>query len=196
MINDCSDAAVQLLQLQLGGDRNFQYLLATPAGEAAAIDPGFEPRRIAEIAAGRRLHIELILITHGHSDHAGGAPRLAELTGAPVRAGGAAVAGVDPLRDGERLPLGNLHIEAWYTPGHAADHFCFLCRDHLFSGDLLFCGKVGGTGAFFPGSSAQAEWTSLPRLVGAGRVDIPAPAARATRCDAGLSRPRLLRRRG
>jgi len=159
LIHDLSTPDLRCFQLHLGGDRNFHYLLGDPAsGKAAAVDPGFDPDGFAAAARGRDLDIEVILVTHGHSDHNAGAPRLAELTGAPVLDGAA-------LADGRRLEVGGLTIEALATPGHAPDHFCFLAPGTLVTGDLLFCGKVGGTGSYFPGSSAQQEWDSLQRVL-------------------------------
>ena len=64
-----------------------------------------------------------------------------------------------------QLSLGNLVVEAVSTPGHSPGHFCFLFGGHLVTGDILFCGKVGGTGAYFPGSSARQEYDSLQRLL-------------------------------
>ena len=82
MINDHSAGHIRFLQIHLGGDRNFCYLIGNgDTGEAAAVDPGFAPERFWEIAESEGLHISTILITHGQSDHIGGADRLKELTG-------------------------------------------------------------------------------------------------------------------
>jgi len=43
---------------------------------AAVIDPGGEPGRILEAISRFGLNVELILLTHGHLDHAGGAKAL------------------------------------------------------------------------------------------------------------------------
>jgi hydroxyacylglutathione hydrolase len=154
------------LQLQLGGDRNYCYVIGEAGGGlAAAIDPGHDPDRLFAIAAKSRLQIAEILVTHGHGDHVGGVARLAELTGAGVWAGaGECLSGAQPLADHQSIPIGQLTIEALSTPGHTRDHYCFLAGDRLFTGDLLFCGKVGGTGASFPGSSVEQEWVSLRRI--------------------------------
>lgn len=167
MIADLSTDRVVCLQLHLGGDRNFHYLLGDRAtGRAAAIDPGFAPDRFAELAAAHRLAVDAVLITHGHADHTAGAARLAELTGAPVLAGRAgAVPGARALADGQVIAVGGLAITALGTPGHAPDHFCFHAAPFLVTGDLLFCGKVGGTGPHFPGSSAADQWASLQRVL-------------------------------
>jgi hydroxyacylglutathione hydrolase len=154
------------LQLRLGGDRNFCYLFGDPGrGIAAVFDPGYEPDRLFAVAVEHRLQISEILVTHGHGDHVGGVARLVELTGATVRAGaGEEVPRARALADGERIAIGDLQVVALSTPGHTRDHYCFLAGDNLITGDLLFCGKVGGTGPSFPGSSAEREWASLQRL--------------------------------
>ncbi len=166
-LNDHSSADLGLFQIHLGGDRNWQYLLVDPAsGKAAAVDPGHEPAQLHALAVERGFIVEQILITHGHGDHTAGAAELAALTGAPVRTGRAdAVPGAVEIADGEVFTVGGLAIEAIVTPGHAPDHVCFRCGPALITGDLLFCGKVGGTGSYFPGSSAAAEWSSLARIL-------------------------------
>ncbi len=167
MITDLGTGRVVCLQLHLGGDRNFHYLLADrSSGVAAAVDPGFAADRFAGIARDHGLEIATILITHGHADHTAAAADLAALTGAAILAGDpAAVAGAGALADGRVVEVGGLEIHALHTPGHAPDHYCFSAGPFLVTGDLLFCGKVGGTGPFFPGSSAAAQWASLQRVL-------------------------------
>jgi len=154
-------------QWHLGGDRNFTYLMADEnSGEAAVVDPGFNPGEIQGRADNLGLQIKHILITHGHADHTAGAAELAALTGATISAGAADnVVGAEPVTDGQLIKLGNENIEALHTPGHSPGHFCFLFAGHLVTGDLLFCGKVGGTGDYFPGSSASQEYESLQRIM-------------------------------
>lgn len=167
MVIDHSTGDVRFLQIHLGGDRNFCYLLGDgKSGAAAAVDPGFEPDALAAIAQENGLRIGHILITHGHSDHIGGADRLAGLTGAVLHAGREdRVPGALPLADGQSLALGDLEVTALHTPGHSPGHFCFLFAGRLATGDLLFCGKVGGTGSYFPGSSAEQEHASLQKIL-------------------------------
>ncbi|HOX25982.1 MAG TPA: hydroxyacylglutathione hydrolase family protein [Candidatus Krumholzibacteria bacterium] len=164
---DHSNEELTLLQVHLGGDRNWQYLIADPAtGDACAVDPGHAPRELADLAQRRGVAIRVILITHGHGDHTGGAVELAALTRAAVRAGRAGVVpGATVVHDGETIAVGRLRIQALLTPGHAPDHVAYRCGDALLTGDLLFCGKVGGTGPSFAGSSAAAEWASLKRIL-------------------------------
>lgn len=159
MIRDIGTEHLRCLQLQLGGDRNFQYLLGDPGSRAAAaVDPGFDADRFATLAAEQGMDITAILVTHGHPDHDAEAAALAAATGAPVHSG-------RTLNDRQVIGVGGLVVEALLTPGHAPDHVCYRAGNVLVTGDLLFCGKVGGTGEWFPGSSAEQEWTSLQRVL-------------------------------
>lgn len=164
---DCSDNSIHFLQLHLGGDRNFCYLIGDRrSGEAAAVDPGFRADLFAAAAAERNLKVKLILITHGHCDHAAAADEMARLTRAALYAGKEEkVPGATALGDDERLALGERTILVYHTPGHSPGHLCYLFEKKLITGDLLFCGKVGGTGRHFPGSSTRAEWNSLQRIM-------------------------------
>jgi hydroxyacylglutathione hydrolase len=167
VIHDYSDDGVYFLQIHLGGDRNFCYLLGDRHSRtAAAVDPGFRADRLAAIAVERNLEIKLILITHAHSDHMGQAGKLVKLTKATLHAGkeeevpNGVIAG-----DGDQIALGERTILVFHTPGHTPGHLCYLFENRLITGDLLFCGKVGGTGRHFPGSSPEAEWNSLRRIL-------------------------------
>jgi glyoxylase-like metal-dependent hydrolase (beta-lactamase superfamily II) len=80
-----------------------------------------------------------VVLTHGHHDHAGGAPRLAQALRVPVM-GPAGVAQVEvPLDDGARIPTDEGTLVAVPTPGHARHHLAFLWdeRQALFVGDLM-----------------------------------------------------------
>jgi glyoxylase-like metal-dependent hydrolase (beta-lactamase superfamily II) len=49
------------------------------------------------------------------------------------------------LEDGQTYRLGNLEIHTFLTPGHSRGSICFHAGNALFSGDVLFKGRVGRT---------------------------------------------------
>lgn len=89
---------------------------------AIVIDPGpADEGHIAAVraAAEARGGLGAVLLTHAHGDHSDG---VALLSPEPVR-----------LADGEaKGPL-----RALATPGHAADHLCFVAGREAFVGDLI-----------------------------------------------------------
>jgi glyoxylase-like metal-dependent hydrolase (beta-lactamase superfamily II) len=141
------------------------YLLGDP--RAAVIDPGPDDpghtREILEHATDAGRQIALILVTHGHSDHLGGAARLAGESGAPV----ARWAGGDrPLTDGQTVSLDGLRLRVLHTPGHAPDHVVFYWEERglLFSGDLIL---GSGTVMVTPPAGSMTDYLrSLDRIAG------------------------------
>jgi glyoxylase-like metal-dependent hydrolase (beta-lactamase superfamily II) len=123
------------------------------SGPCAVIDPGPDDpghREAILAAAGERGGIGLILLTHGHGDHADGAEPLAAREERPP---------VILPADGEE----HAGLRSLATPGHAVDHVCLLSDDGVcFSGDLV----LGEGSTFVPadGGSLAAYMDSLRRL--------------------------------
>jgi glyoxylase-like metal-dependent hydrolase (beta-lactamase superfamily II) len=149
------------------GSGNNTWLLM--GAEPALIDAGVgappHVEAIARALEGREL--SRVLVTHGHADHASGAPALkarwpnaglakfAPSDGLPWRA----------LADGDRITAGDSLLTVIHTPGHALDHVCFWNPDtrELFAGDMLSL----GTTIMIPagrGGGLRAYITSLERL--------------------------------
>ena len=126
--------------LWTGPTGNNTYLLngAVPT----LIDAGIgDPSHLARVEeALGTTPLAVLLITHGHPDHATGIPYLrARWPGLVVRN-----FPPDVCRDDEVIRAGDTMLRALYTPGHAPDHFCFLdeaTRD-VYCGDLA---RLGGT---------------------------------------------------
>jgi glyoxylase-like metal-dependent hydrolase (beta-lactamase superfamily II) len=133
------------------------------------IDPG--PDDVGHLdavraAAAERGGIGFILLTHSHGDHADGAPSLAA---AVSKQGNGDAPSVILPGDGEEH--GGLRAIA--TPGHAADHVCFLTADAVcFSGDLV----LGEGSTFVPpdGGSLSAYMESL-RLLQSQEIALMCP---------------------
>lgn len=140
---------------------------------AAVIDPGpVLDEHLAALAAGvARAHSAVVLVTHGHGDHAAGAGDLAARIGAEVWGPDA---GRD-LADGQRFTTDQGELVAVSTPGHSRRHFCFHLAGHgaVFTGDVIL--GVGDTTwvGEYPGGVAD-YLASLDRLEALGaRVIYP-----------------------
>jgi glyoxylase-like metal-dependent hydrolase (beta-lactamase superfamily II) len=134
----------------------------------AVIDPGPDDAGHLEAvrsAAGERGGVGTVLLTHSHGDHAEGAGQLAAL----VEEGGSQAPPVVLPGDGEVYA----GLRALATPGHAADHVCFLTADGVcFSGDLVL-----GEGSTFvpPDGGSLASYMESLRLLQGERVELICP---------------------
>jgi glyoxylase-like metal-dependent hydrolase (beta-lactamase superfamily II) len=158
------------------------WLIAEPgAATAVAVDPGPADEghlhRVRATAEGRDQRIEAIVLTHRHPDHSAGAARLAELTGAPVRAVDPAHRlGSEGLASGDVLIAGGCELRVIATPGHTSDSVCLqlpadgalLTGDTVLGRGTTVIGTDGSLGDYL-GSlrrlQALAEETSLQALL-------------------------------
>jgi glyoxylase-like metal-dependent hydrolase (beta-lactamase superfamily II) len=114
------------------------------------IDPGpSDAAHLDAVASAVGAGAEGIVLTHGHGDHADGAPALASRLG------------VDVVRPEGGSTAGPFSVIA--TPGHSPDHVSLLYGRLLFAGDMVL-----GTGSVFVGGeegSMAAYLDSLRRLL-------------------------------
>ncbi|MBN9098785.1 MULTISPECIES: MBL fold metallo-hydrolase [unclassified Pseudonocardia] len=105
---------------------NSWVLRAPGVEECVVVDPGDEDDEHLERVA-EQGPVALVLLTHRHHDHAGGAARFAELTGAPVRAlDRSLVLGSEALGDGDVVAAAGVELRVVATPGHTSDSLSFL----------------------------------------------------------------------
>lgn len=146
------------------------WVLVEPGDRrAVVIDPGPDDAEhraaiMATVNAAGADDVALILLTHGHADHAEGAPVFAELTRAPVRAAAHALCrDAEPLAEGA-LHTGGLQLEVISTPGHTADSVCFVINADaaLLTGDTIL-GK-GSTVVAWPDGRLGDYLSTLQKL--------------------------------
>jgi glyoxylase-like metal-dependent hydrolase (beta-lactamase superfamily II) len=137
----------------------------------------------------------VLLLTHGHSDHAGAAPALAARLGARIL--GAWSSGpIRKLGDGDSVDTDMGELTALSAPGHARDHLVFHWWEQrtAFVGDLLLgAGDTTWVGGY---SGCVADYfASLDRVenLGAG-VLLPAHGPPVFDPEARLGRYRAHRR--
>jgi len=146
----------------------------------AVVDPHFDlVEDYVATAAALGAPIVAVFETHVQADHVSGLPALVERTGATAYL--PAGAGVEfehvALADADTVALGNTHVIAIATPGHAPAHHAYTVADRrrgtdepwlVFSGDSLMIGDVGRPDLHVVGDArgqARLLHASLRRLL-------------------------------
>lgn len=158
--------------------QNCSILWCETTGQGAVVDPGGDVARIYRAVEEAGAEIVMVLITHGHLDHASAARALADHYGVPIigphrgdaflierlreqgrQFGISGADGFEPdrwLEDGDTVQLGQLVLQVIHCPGHTPGHVVFYEPESRFAvvGDVLFQGSVGRTD--LPGGSFEA----------------------------------------
>jgi len=149
--------------------QNASLLWCDVTMKGAFIDPGGDIEKLEDLAKAEKVHIEQLLLTHGHIDHAGAARIFAEQLNVPVigphrddefwlsnlseQARAYNFSGVSSfvpdqwLEDGDEISIGNEKLKVLHCPGHTPGHIVFVHRESqlAFVGDVLFKGSIGRT---------------------------------------------------
>jgi glyoxylase-like metal-dependent hydrolase (beta-lactamase superfamily II) len=160
-------------------EQNCTLLWDRETQEGVAVDPGGEIPKILDAAESHGIALRAIWLTHGHIDHAAGAPALAKAVGGiPILgphsadeywlqglAQQAAYFGFPPtvaftpdewLDETKAVTVGEIPFQVIHLPGHTPGHLVFFQPDYRLAlvGDVLFAGSIGRTD--FPGGDYQA----------------------------------------
>ena len=145
---------------ELEGFLTNTYLVGEEGGEAFFVDAGGPVEPLIEQAAELGMTPTHVLLTHHHFDHVAAVDALIEAYPGiqvlihPAERDQVPQATGD-LVPGEKLKIGGLEVEALATPGHTAGMVSLLVNGHVFTGDTLFKGSVGGVRA--PGASGYED---------------------------------------
>lgn len=154
------------------------YLFACGGHAAGAVvDPVGDIAPYLRVADNTGMRIRFVIDTHIHADHRSAGRALAREASAEyvLHAGAEVAFPFHAVKDGDRLPLGNVVVDVMHTPGHTPEHICLLVTDRtraeepwfVLTGHTLMVGDVGQTELVDdPANGALTLFTSLQRLKG------------------------------
>lgn len=130
------------------------YVVSTGGDTAILFDTGASHAELHRAWPQRIQEIESVFVTHYEAEHVGGLAVVLQETGLDHFYGPASGrwARCRGLGEGETIRYDRISVTAYNTPGHAAEHNCYLVKDTtgvsgpglLISGDLIFAGSLGG----------------------------------------------------
>lgn len=143
------------------------FLICPGTGQAVIIDPGGPEEDITAFVKKQGITPVKILNTHGHADQFFSFPAFKKRYPVPyclhgkddlffkdpiVQKKTLIAVGLPPphpaditLSDQDEISFGQTGLTVIHTPGHTPGSVCFLCENHLFTGDAIFVGEAGRT---------------------------------------------------
>jgi hydroxyacylglutathione hydrolase len=130
------------------------YVVSTGGDTALLFDTGASHAELHRAWPQRIEEVESVYVTHYEAEHIGGLEVVLRETGLDYFYG--PPSGRWPLCRGlgekEKIHYDKISVTAFNTPGHAAEHNCYLIQSTaqpkgaslLISGDLIFAGSLGG----------------------------------------------------
>lgn len=127
---------------------NTYVVVPDGGGKAVVIDPGHVDLQLVELITRECTGIEAVLATHAHEAHTAGIGTLRKIWDFPIYAAQPNLLepfDVRKVRDGQRLVLGRLPVEAILVPGHSMDSMVYVIDKAVFSGDTLEAARIAHT---------------------------------------------------
>ena len=127
----------------------YTYIIASGEGrEALIIDPVIEHSdEYSTILNNLDLKLVKVIDTHIHADHISALDELNKRTNCIRVMGEKSKSEVIDLRikDGEKIKVEEVELQAIYTPGHTDCSYSFSMHDRVFTGDTLLINGSGRT---------------------------------------------------
>ncbi len=157
----------------------YTYIIASGKGrEALIIDPVIEQtNKYIKVLENLDLKLVKVIDTHIHADHISGLNELNKRTNCKRIMGEKSKSEVIDIKikDGEKIEIENIKLEALYTPGHTDCSYSYLMNDRVFTGDTLLINGTGRTD-FQSGSPYDAYDSLFNRLLKLPKKTLVYPA--------------------
>jgi len=146
----------------------YTYIISSGEGrEALVIDPVIENTdEYIKVLESLELKLVKVIDTHIHADHITGLNELNKRTNCTRIMGEKSKSEVIDLKikDGEKIEIENIKLQAIYSPGHTDCSYSYLMNDRVFTGDTLLINSTGRTD-FQSGNSHDAYDSLFNRLL-------------------------------
>lgn len=161
-----------------------EYLICS-GKDAAVVDPSHGLASVLRFLGDGDFRLRYILVTHAHFDHILKIDEYVKNTGAEVIVGekdklalsdrrfnlysaflgydGSYTGSARGVKDGDTLPLGDIIVSVYDTPGHTQGSVTYTVPGAAFTGDLMFSGGRYGR-CDFPGGDYNKLCTSLAHI--------------------------------
>ncbi len=125
---------------------NTYLVVNEDARKALIIDPSKISTEMINQIEDNQLELTGVLITHNHKSHVSGLTTLKKIYDIKVYAADPEIAENDSVLQGEgTIEIAGLPIEYYSLPGHTADSLVFKIGAVLFTGDVLYAGRIGSS---------------------------------------------------
>lgn len=149
--------------------QNCTLIWDTKTLKAAIIDPGGEAKKLIYNINNLSLHLQYVLVTHGHFDHINACYEISKKFNVPIygpqKKDAFLIKGLSMqnkifgikkyfnfipnrwLKEGDKIQFSNIKLNVLHCPGHTPGHIIFVnhMNKFIFSGDVLFKGSIGRT---------------------------------------------------
>jgi glyoxylase-like metal-dependent hydrolase (beta-lactamase superfamily II) len=135
----------EIVQVRRTGKGCLSYIIESES-EAIIIDASVDVGVYTELLRKRMWRLVSVIDTHIHADHVSRSRMLAKQEGVDLwlPAQERARFRFRPVLEGDRIPFGSAHLDAFGSPGHTEESTSYLIdRAAAFTGDTLFLGGVG-----------------------------------------------------
>lgn len=173
---------MELVRVVVGQFETNAYIIYAN-NSAVVVDPGGDAERISDIIKGKKLNVELYILTHAHYDHFAGLEALRALYMAPVAihlfdapnllnpsanlslllGNPVSVKGDIILHNEQILEIIGHKFLILHTPGHTPGSISILYGKNILTGDTIFKGGIGRTD--LPGGNYDDLIRSIKRIL-------------------------------
>lgn len=129
---------------------NCYFVVNEETKKALLIDPCKISNALLRLIENKRYKLEGVLITHKHDNHYRGLKTLQKIFAFPVYAADNELASKQNMLKGDGIRrIADMDVEYLSIPGHSPDSIVYKIGDMVFTGDVIFAGKIGSSSCLY-----------------------------------------------